>query len=836
MKAVVMAGGLGTRLRPLTYTIPKPMVPVANRPMIDHIMRLLAKNGFDQILVVLYHQAGIIRNYVGNGERWGVRARSVTTEEDLGTAGAVKFAVSREGFDGPFLIISGDIITDFHLSSIFDFHMSKKAFATITLTRVSNPLEFGIVITDRDGRIMRFLEKPSWGEVFSDTVNTGIYVLEDEVLDYIPDGRPFDFGKDLFPLLLSSGKPLYGYVATGYWKDVGNPSEYIVLHRDILGGKVDIEISGERVGKIGKDIWVGKGARISERAELEGTIIIGDGCDIGDGVYITDSVIGDGTEIEEGATVRGSVIWNDCTIGPGARLSNCIIGSRSQIRARAYVGDGAVVSNDCVIGVGSSVKPDVKIWPRKYVEDGAIVATSIVWGDQWTRSLFGSNGISGLANLELTPDLAARIGAAYGATFEKGSSVVASRDAHKASRMLNRAMMSGILSTGVNVFDLGVLPAPVVRYHLGTLSAVGGYHIRRCPQDPDMVNIRFFDSRGLDIPPSKEKEIERLFYREDFRRVMLEETGELSFPSYRVIDQYREGYMNGLDVELIRSKGMTVVMDYGFGSASLIFPSILGDFGCDVISLNAYLDTSRSLTPYRDVEEVLRRISNIVTTVGADVGFLFEEEGERLFMVDEKGNIYSGHMLLSIVSLLFFKTSEKRNAVAVPIIAPTAIEIMADAYGFDVIRTKTGERAMMEAAAGGAVSFLGDMDGGFIFPSFHPSFDAMFAVGKILEMMGKLGERISVLMEDVPRYEMVSDSLPCSWEMKGMIMRKLLEETSGARTETIDGIKVFHEDGWVALIPDSERPLFHVWAEASSKDRAKELANIYIEMVKEWQR
>lgn len=836
MKAVVMAGGLGTRLRPLTYTIPKPMVPVANRPMIDHIMRLLAKNGFDDILVVLYHQAGIIRNYVGDGSRWGVRVRSVVAEEDLGTAGAVKFAVSHEGFEDPFLVISGDIITDFSLSNIVDFHRSKRAFLTITLIRVSNPLEFGIVITDRDGRIRKFLEKPGWGEVFSDTVNTGIYFLERDVIEYIPDGRPFDFSKDLFPALLAEGRSLYGYLATGYWKDVGTLSEYIVLHKDILQGKVDIEISGERIGKVGRDIWVGKGTTISQRAELEGTVIIGEGCSIEEGVYVTDSVIGDGTQIEEGATVKNSIIWNDCTIGPGARLESCVIGSRCQVRARAYVGDGAVVSSDCIIGVGSSVKPDVKIWPRKYVEDGATVPISIVWGDQWSRSLFGSSGISGLANLELTPDMAARIGAAYGATFEKGSSVIASRDAHKTSRMLNRALMTGILSTGVNVFDLGALPAPVARYHLGTLSATGGYHIRRSSQDPEMVNIRFFNSRGLDISLSKEKEIERLFFREDFRRVGMEETGELSFPSYRVIDYYREGYLNSIDLELIRKRKITVVMDYGFGSASVILPSILGDLGCDIISLNAYLDASRSVTFYRDVDEALRRISNIVTTVGAEVGFLFEEGAERLFMVDEKGNVYSGHMLLSVISLLFFKSSERGKKVAAPIIAPTALDLMAERYGFELIRTKTGERDMMDVAAGGGISFLGDTEGGFIFPSFHPSFDAMFAVGKILEMMARVGGELSALMKEIPKYEMISDHIPCSWELKGSIMRNLFEVTSGMRTESIDGIKVFYEDGWVALIPDPERPFFHIYAESASEERAKELANMYIEMVKEWQR
>ena len=219
MKAVIMAGGQGTRLRPLTSNQPKPMLPVVNRPMMEHIVRLLARHGFKEMIVTLQFLPTLISNYFGDGSEWGSCIEYSTEFAPLGTAGSVKN--SAQLLDEAFLVISGDALTDIDLTKIVDFHRRSRAMATLTLIRVDNPLEFGIVVTDSAGRIERFLEKPDWGQVFSDTINTGIYVLEPEVLDFIPEGRSFDFSRDLFPYLLENGYPLYGYVADGYWCDIG---------------------------------------------------------------------------------------------------------------------------------------------------------------------------------------------------------------------------------------------------------------------------------------------------------------------------------------------------------------------------------------------------------------------------------------------------------------------------------------------------------------------------------------------------------------------------------------------------------------------------------------
>src|SRR3989339_2146202 len=249
MKAIILAGGLGTRLHPLTINTPKPMIPVANRPLMEYIVELLAKHGIRDIIALLFHKPHIIKNHFGDGKEFGVKMSYVEAHEDYGTAGAVKLAT--EKFNEPFIVISADLVTNFDLTAAIKYHNSKKSSVTILLTRIANPLPYGIVITNGDGRIKRFLEKPSWSEVFSDTINTGIYILDPEILQYIPPGNSFDFSQDLFPLLLGESQPLYGYVAEGLWKDIGNLVEY---------GKIHTEISLE------KDFKIAKGAVISSSA------------------------------------------------------------------------------------------------------------------------------------------------------------------------------------------------------------------------------------------------------------------------------------------------------------------------------------------------------------------------------------------------------------------------------------------------------------------------------------------------------------------------------------------------------------------------------------------
>ena len=240
MKAVIMAGGEGTRLRPLTCNLPKPMVPIVHKPMMEHILNLLKAHSIHEIASTLWYLPQDVMDYFGDGSQFGVSMEYFVEEEPLGTAGSVKNA--EDFLNETFVVVSGDSLTDIDLSKAVAFHRERNAVATLVLTRVANPLNYGIVITGEDGRIRQFLEKPSWSEVFSDTVNTGIYVLEPEVLQEFAKGQNVDFSRDLFPKLLAKEAPIYGYIADGYWSDVGNLEVYRQAQQDCLDGKVRIDL------------------------------------------------------------------------------------------------------------------------------------------------------------------------------------------------------------------------------------------------------------------------------------------------------------------------------------------------------------------------------------------------------------------------------------------------------------------------------------------------------------------------------------------------------------------------------------------------------------------
>lgn len=304
MKAVIMAGGSGTRLRPLTSNLPKPMVPVMNKPMAEHIVELLKEHNMRDIIFTLFYLPDAIRDYFSDGSDFGCKI-SYSTEQGrpLGTAGCVK--AIQDQLDDTFVVISGDGLTDIDLSAAVKFHKEKKSKATIVLKRVENPLDYGVVIVDNDHKVQRFVEKPGASEIFSDTVNTGIYILEPEVLLYVVMGREQDFSNDLFPLLLLRNEPLYGYVADGYWCDIGNLQMYRQAHQDVLDGKMNLKI---KYPQIQDRVWVGQGTQIDATVKLTPPIMIGENCRIGrDTELEAYTCIGDNVVVQEKVKMKRQI-------------------------------------------------------------------------------------------------------------------------------------------------------------------------------------------------------------------------------------------------------------------------------------------------------------------------------------------------------------------------------------------------------------------------------------------------------------------------------------------------------------------------------------------------
>ena len=460
MKAIIMAGGEGTRLRPLTVHRPKPLVPVGGKPIMLHIIELLKKHGFEEAIATVHYLADEIEGYFGDGQEFGFSLRYSVEDIPLGTAGSVKKAAETFNVNETLLVLSGDSLTDIDLSEAIAFHKDRGALVTIILSRVSNPLEYGVVIVDESGRIQRFLEKPSGDEAFSDTVNTGIYIIEPEVLSYIGDQQFVDFSQNLFPKLLQEGKPLYGFISNGYWCDVGNHTTYMEANFDVLYGKVDVILDGE---EIRPGVVVGEGVELGE-VEIEPPVYIGRHTRFeGRGKIVGPVVIGAENVFQEEVKVERSVIWDKVFIGRSANLFGCIVADKTIIGDRTKIGEGVIIGDRCNLEQDVIVRPFVKIWPDKIVERSSTVTMSLVWGGKWYGSLFRRYGIAGISNLEITPEYATKLGAAFGSLFPKGSWVAVSRDSSQTARMIKRAFISGLLSAGINVMNLQamIIPIPV---------------------------------------------------------------------------------------------------------------------------------------------------------------------------------------------------------------------------------------------------------------------------------------------------------------------------------------------------------------------------------------
>ncbi|KPK87132.1 hypothetical protein AMJ80_12305, partial [bacterium SM23_31] len=642
MQAVIMAGGFGTRLRPLTMNIPKPMVPIMNRPLIGHIMHLLEQHNFTDIIVMLFFQPELIREYLGDGTDFGAKITYLQPEVDLGTAGCVKFA--RNYINDTFLVISGDLLTDANLTEFYNFHKNLKADASIFLTKVQNPLQFGIIMTDSNHHVNRFLEKPSWGEVFSDRINSGIYMLEPSIMDKIPDDQEFDFSNNLFPKMLNEKSALFGFPGEGYWKDIGNLDEYLAVHRDCLAGKVCV--SGE--GNSEEDVILGSNTEISDTVKFAGSVVIGNNVKIEDKAYIQNSVIGDGAVIQKKARITNSVLWDNVQVGESSNIKNAVAASRTRTGRSSTISDKVFIGEDVVIGDRSIIKSQVKIWPKKTIASDTILSTSLVWRDRWLKELFTDARISGVANFEITPEFAARLGSALGAFWGAGSAVYTSRDNDKTSFMVANAVQSGLMSMGINLEAMNIAPIPVVRQALRGSVKKGGIHIRRSPYDEQKIDIVVLDSNGLDLHANKCKKVERLFFGEDYARVEQSAVGILDYTA-RPYDIYRENFLETLDKDIFKQLKMTVVVDFSFGPASNIFPALLSKLNLDVVSLNAFLDPAYLTVSKKQRKERIKRLKTIVKSLDADAGFIIDTTCERLFLVDNLGRYYENVELLAII-------------------------------------------------------------------------------------------------------------------------------------------------------------------------------------------
>ncbi|WP_461247498.1 sugar phosphate nucleotidyltransferase, partial [Treponema sp. R6D11] len=503
MKAIIMAGGEGTRLRPLTSTRPKPMVNFMGKPMLEHIIDLLKKHGINEIYITLAYMPEKIMDYFGDGREFGVQIKYFTEEIPLGTAGSVKQAAS--GLNEDFLVISGDCLTDCNLTELITFHKNRQAVATISLSRSAEPLEYGVVVADENNKITRLLEKPDWVDVISDSINTGIYVLNTAIFQEFENKQNFDFSKDVFPRLIEADAPIYAMHQDNYWCDIGDLKTYMQATKDVFAGKIRLDIAPS------------ENVRVADSAEIARNVYIGNNVTIGEGAHIgADSIIEDDVIISAYASIKESYIHKRCKIGKGSQLRASIISEGAILGERVSCFEGSVVGDESNLGDLSEVYADIKIWPKKTIERNSIVSSNLVFASNISHSIFDGAAVSGTVNVDITPEFATKLGSTFGAVIKEGK-IGVSYGSGGAVLMLKDALIAGLLSSGAEVHDFSVGTLATSRAAVDFFGLDGGIYLY-FNEEKQKLSINFLSRHGINLSRDEERKLEQLFMREDFSR------------------------------------------------------------------------------------------------------------------------------------------------------------------------------------------------------------------------------------------------------------------------------------------------------------------------------
>ncbi len=824
MKAIVLAGGFGTRIQPLTNSVPKPMLPILNRPMMEHIiLKLRDELGITEIGVLLYFKPEIIKNHFKDGKDLGVNIQYFLPDDDYGTAGAVAFA--RDFLDDTFIIVSGDLVTDFDLKAIKKFHEKKKSKLTITLTPVENPLQFGVVIANEDDRIEKFLEKPSWGEVFSDTINTGIYVIEPEILTHIPYKENFDFAKDLFPKLMREDIPLWGCPLTGYWRDVGNPESYRDVYKDILQKEIKLTFKGEMTEFENGVLYSEEKLSLPEKIRIKGIVVIGKNVSIAEGVTLDNCVIGNNVKIRKHSEIINTVLWDNVTVGSKVKLNNAVICNDNIIKDDSKASLGVIVAENCEINKKVSIERDIIIWPDKVIEASSVVSTNIIWGNKYKSSIFENGSVIGRTNIELSCEMSTKLAEAFGSILPVGSNIYISRDYHKSTRMLKRAFVSGILSSGINVIDPLNVPSNVMRHCLSSNEDIAaGVHFRQSVYDPAETEVVFYTSEGLGIDSKIAQSIERVFFRENFRRVKYTEIGDLT-EVFHMKDNYVDAILNSFDKSLFKKSELRVVVDIMNGSTSDIYPNIINEFGIENIILNAHKSDN---VFNNDVLKTQNNMQNIVRAMNLDCGFIIYPNGHKLQVIQNDGKlIYDFVLLLAVIKLLDI-TTDKKLRVLLPAWAPDFMQFK----NIEIVKEKLDN---FKAAQLKEYDLIADTDGHFAFSEFGLNKDAIFTSFKILELIEKSGTSLSKVVDMIPEFVYRGENIPCPSSKKGKIMRKFLEDSGDSTSSNVDGVKInLNEEEWILMVPDQHNEFLNLYIQAEDEKSAGKIFYKYQDKIEKW--
>ena len=763
MKAIIMAGGEGTRLRPLTCDCPKPMIQLMNRPVMGYALALLKKHGIRQVAATLGYLPDAISDAFAGGDDLGVDLRYTVEDAPLGTAGGVKRA--SDFLDETFVVLSGDGVTDLDLMSAAAFHRKKGALATLVLKRADNPLDYGVVLTGPEDRVRAFREKPDWSEVVSDTVNTGIYILEPEILKHIPEDRPCDFGHDLFPALVKAGLPVYGYVMEGYWCDIGDVRAYLQAHVDAMEGRIRLE--GLMPGPA-RVIQQG-GAQVDRSAVLEGPCLIGPNARVLAGAYVGPySVIGPDCVIGENASVKRSVLWQGARLMPGAQARGCVLG------AGAALGEGAQAYEEAVLGTGAAagrrsvLLPGVKLWPGKGTGDGERLEASRVWGSRRESAFEG--GMLGLSS----PAQAARAAQALCAVLQPGE-LLLGRSGGGTADALWHAAAAGAMAQGVRVVDAGDGPLPQLRFAQRTLRTGGAALVT----DAGLLPL---DEHGARLLSRRQREILARNARQDFAAPFASGAPSI-LPA------------GPMDAAWVAEAAARFTAETDAAPPIVLYskdPRLLEPAG------RAYLRAglrTRTVSSPDDLEPA-----------PGEVAVEISEEGWSL--TDEAGLLSEGEkQLLAAWTALELGEAE----LLLPVQATRAIHTLAQRCGARA-EYVAGEEALWLSALAEQrpLQFLLQTDG-------------VAASLSALSALAAAGLTLADWRRSMPTVPRRSRSVPIPRNQAGRILRTLAQREKDI--ELGGGMRLRRRDGWAWIGPDERRAAFRVVAEAASDETARELCD-----------
>lgn len=818
MQAVVMAGGAGTRLRPLTTAVPKALLPIVGEPMLARVVRLLGQHGVDRCVVTLQHQASVVLKYFSADRIEGVGLRFLTEPRPLGTAGSVRYARNWLE-DDDILVISGDCLTDMDLRDLHSLHREHDADITIALARRSDPRNYGVVTVDHDGRVRSMVEKPTWSEVADDTVNTGVYIVRASVVDAIPMDEPSDWANDIIPALLRDGQRVFGFVMGGYWEDVGSFASYSKAQRDVLDGKVRSEVAAFEVAP---GILVATGAELSPEAEVIPPVYIGQFAKIeAEAVIGPYAVIGTNALVRSRATIDHTVLHPNVFVGNDADIRGAVIGRATEIRHGGRVLEGAVIADNCTIMDGAVVSTDVLVYPGKTIDEGTVVDESVVWESPAQRQVFGDRGVSGIVNVDMTPERIVRLAAAFATTLPKGATVTVGRDHSKAARALNRALAGALTAAGINVRDLRAAVSTLIRNDTDRYSD-GGVILKTTPGRPDSLDVLFLNARGGEISAHERDALERIFTRKEFRRPLPSDIGDIRTP-HRVLDDFANDVEAEVNLDAIRRASPRLVVDAGGGPSTAVLSMIMGRLGLDALTIGAALEEDAAADTLARREVALDRLSGLVLSSGAQLGARLGPMGERLSIVDERGVVIDdGRMLLVMLDLV--AASRRSGCIAVPVTTSRLAEQVAAYHGVSVRRIGAGSAALAAVATEPDVILAGDGRGRFVLPSLGPGPDAISALVTLLTLMSDTELTLSQLNARIPATAVLSRQVALPWHRRGAAMREVRLRAGDCPIETLDGIRIVRDDDtWCLVLPADDEASLTLYAEASDDAAADAL-------------